>query len=157
MVFLRSLDTIGSALTAERYRTDVILQNISNARTTRTPGGGPYTRQQVVFEERPLSGSFFRQSYMRAQTRYQLARQAALPRQSGGVRIQQMVDSINEFKPVYDPNHPDADANGYVLYPNVDTTEEMIDLMAASNSYEAQLAAYSVVRGMINRALDMGR
>ena len=147
MAFLRSLDITGSALTAERYRTDVILQNISNARTTRTPSGGPYRRKQVIFEERPLS---FQQYYRHACVFNKQAK-------SGGVRVQQMVDSINEFKPVYDPNHPDADADGYVWYPNVDTTEEMGDLMAATNSYEANLTALGVVKAMISKSLDIAK
>ncbi len=148
MAFLNSLDVVGSALTAQRYRSDIILQNIANAKTTRTAAGGPYRRKQVVFEERPLS---FRESFVHASSRYnQLA-------DSGGVRVQQMVDSTNELKPVYDPNHPDADGDGYVWYPNVDTTEEMVDLMAASNSYEANLTAMSVVKAMIAKTLEMGR
>jgi len=147
MTFLKSLDITGSALTAERYRTDIILQNISNARTTRTPGGGPYRRKQVVFEERPLSfADHFRHACVR--------NGAGGP---GGVRVQQMVESGNQLKPVYDPNHPDADADGYVWYPNVDTTEEMVDLMAATNAYEANLAALGVIKAMISKSLDIGR
>ena len=147
MAFLKSLDIAGSALTAERYRTDIILQNISNARTTRAPGGGPYRRKQVVFEERPMS---FAQHFRHACIRSQGGK-------SGGVKVQQVVDSENEFKPVYDPNHPDADADGYVWYPNVDTTEEMIDLMAATNAYEANLTALNVVKAMISKSLDIGK
>ena len=153
MVFLRSLDITGSALTAERYRTEVILQNISNARVTRTPGGGPYRRQQVVFEERPLS---FQQYFDRYRHPCRLgSRNTASP--VGGVRVQTMVDSINDFKPVYDPTHPDADGDGYVWYPNVDTTEEIVDLMAATNAYEANLTALSVVKAMITKSLDIGK
>lgn len=149
MVFLNSLDITGSALTAERYRSDVILQNIANARTTRTAAGGPYRRKQVVFEEKPLS---FRDVYRHA---------CAICRRgsgtNGGVKVQQMVNSANELKPVYDPHHPDADADGYVWYPNVDTTEEMVDLMAATNAYEANLTALNVVKAMISKTLDLGR
>ena len=146
MAFLKSLDITGSALTAERYRADIILQNIAHANTTRTPGGGPYTRKQVVYEEKPLSfQSHFRHACML--NKRQTSR--------GGVKVQQMVDSINEFKPVYDPNHPDADADGYVWYPNVDTTEEMADLMAASLSYDANLTALNVVKAMINKSISL--
>ena len=135
----RSLDIVGSALTAERYRSDVILQNIANAKTTRTANGEPYRRKQVVFEERPLS---FAETLKNAQ---------------GGVRITEVVESDRDFKSVFDPSHPDADANGYVLYPNVDTTEEMIDLMAASNAYDANLTSLSVVKAMIKKTLEMGK
>jgi flagellar basal-body rod protein FlgC len=154
MTFLPSLDIIGSALTAERYRTDVILQNISNARTTRTAGGGPYRRQQLVFEEKPFShdGTSFSQ-ILRHQCRFRHNQTA----HTGGVKVQTMVDSINELRPVYDPNHPDADTDGYVWYPNVDTTEEMVDLMAATNSYDANLTAMSVVKAMITKSLDLGK
>ena len=151
MAFLSSLDIAGSALTAERYRADVILQNISNARVTRTPSGGPYRRQQVIFEERPLKTMSFSDHFRHACIRNKGAGK------SSGVRVQQMVDSTNEFKPVYDPTHPDADADGYVWYPNVDTTEEIVDLMAASNAYEANLTALNVVKAMIGKSLDMAR
>ena len=76
---------------------------------------------------------------------------------SGGVEVRRHVDSANELKPVYDPTHPDADADGYVWYPNVDTTEEIVDLMAASNAYEANLTALSVVKAMISKALEIGK
>lgn len=139
MAFLSSLDIVGSALTAERYRTDVIMQNISNAKTTLTETGEPYRRKQVVFEERALT---FEETLNKAK---------------GGVRIAQVVESDRDFKPVYDPTHPQADENGYVLYPNVDTTEEMIDLMAASNAYEANLTALSIMKSMINKTMEMGK
>ena len=157
MTFLRSLDITGSALTAERYRSDVILQNIANARNTRSAEGGPYRRKQVVFEERPLSfQQYYRNARLRqSQSSARLLGQVQTPASSAGVRVQTMVDSINEFKPVYDPNHPDADGDGYVWYPNVDTTEEMIDLMGTTNAYEANLTALNVVKAMINRSLDM--
>lgn len=152
MTFLNSLDIVGSALTAERYRSDVILQNISNARTTRTSSGGPYHRKQVVFEEKPFRQGSFSETF-RHVCRLRNVRQA----NTGGVKVQTMVDSINEFKPVYDPNHPDADADGYVWYPNVDTTEEMVDLMGATNAYDANLTAMSVVKAMISKSLDIAK
>ena len=153
MAFLSSMDIIGSALTAERYRTDVILQNISNARTTRTPQGGPYRRQQLVFEEKPFQhGSRFSEVY-----RHHCRLRHNQTANTGGVKVQTMVDSINEFKPVYDPTHPDADGSGYVWYPNVDTTEEMIDLMGSTNAYDANLTAMSVVKAMISKSLNLAK
>ncbi len=137
MAFLSSLDIVGSALTAERFRTNIIMQNIANADTTITESGEPYRRQQVVFEERPLT---FAQELENA---------------SGGVRVAEVVESERDFKQVYDPTHPQADENGYVLYPNVDTTEEMIDLMAASNAYDANLSVFEIMKAMINNTLDM--
>ncbi|MEG1491625.1 MAG: flagellar basal body rod protein FlgC, partial [Oscillospiraceae bacterium] len=123
MSFCSSLDIVGSALTAERFRADIITQNIANAKTTVTSTGDPYRRQQSVFEEIPLT---FKDELNKAR---------------GGVRMSTVVESDRDFKLVYEPGHPQADADGYVRYPNVDTTEEMIDLMAASNAYEANLTA----------------
>lgn len=139
MAFLGSLDIVGSALSAERFRMDISLQNLANAHTTRTANGEPYRRQQVVFEERELT---FDQ---------------ALENVSGGVQVAEVVKSDRDFKPVYDPTHPDADENGYVLYPNVDTTEERLDLMTASTAYEANLTALSVMKAMVNRTLEMNK
>ena len=139
MAFLSSLDIVGSALTAERYRSEVILQNIANTKTTMTASGEPYRRKQVVFEERQLSFS------------------DTLDKVQGGVQIGAIVESDRDFKPVYDPTHPQADADGYVLYPNVDTTEEQIDLLAASNAYDANMTVLSVVKAMIGKTLDMGK
>lgn len=139
MAFLGSLDIVGSALSAERFRMDVTLQNISNAKTTRTENGEPYRRQQVVFQERELTFD------------------ETLDKVSGGVQVADVVKSDRDFHPVYDPSHPDADENGYVLYPNVDTTEERLDLMTASTAYEANLTALSVMKAMINRTLEMNK
>jgi flagellar basal-body rod protein FlgC len=144
MPFLNSLNIIGSALTAERFRTDTILQNISNASTTRTEDGEPYRRKQVVLEEREMD---FGQALA--------AEEQSLSK--GGVRVAQVVESDKPFTPVYDPTHPDANADGYVMYPNVNTTEEMVDLMAASRAYENNLTALSVVKSMAVKALDIGK
>jgi flagellar basal-body rod protein FlgC len=154
MAFLPSLDIVGSALSAERYRVDIISQNITHARTTRSPAGGPYHRQQLVFEEKPFQheGTSFGQ-ILRHHCRFRHLQTA----NTGGVKVQTMVDSINEFRPVFDPNHPDADADGYVLYPNVDTTEEMVDLMAATNSYDVNLSALNIVKAMVTKTLDIGK
>src|SRR5574344_1663759 len=108
MGFLGSLDIVGSALTAERYRTDVIMQNIANASVASPTEEDAYRRQQVVFEERQLSFS---------DTLDKVA--------SGGVRVAEVVKSDKELQKVYEPTHPYADENGYVTYTNVDTTEEM--------------------------------
>ena len=147
MALFSSLDIAGSALTAERFRTDVVLQNIANADTTKTESGDPYRRQQVVMQDIPLN---FEQELQKANgsTTAQTA--------SGGVKVTQVVQSDRDFTLRYEPDNPDADANGYVRYPNVDKTEEMVDLMAASNAYEANLTALSVVKAMINKTLDMG-
>ena len=139
MSFLSSLDIVGSALTTQRLRTDVIAQNITNRNTTVTASGEPYRRKQVVLQERELTF------------------EETLSRVEGGVQVAAVVDSDRDFKQVYDPTHPEANEEGYVLSPNVDVTEEMIDLMAASNAYEANLTVLSVVKAMITKTLDMNK
>lgn len=137
--FLGSLDIVGSALTSERLRTDVILQNIANEKSTLTESGEPYRRKQVIFQERPLNF------------------EDELNKAKGGVRVANVVENQREFNRVYDPTHPQADEEGYVTYSNVDTTEETVDLMAASNAYEANLTALSVLKAMINKTIDMNK
>lgn len=149
MSFLNSLNITGSALTAERFRTDVILQNLANMNNTMTASGEPYRRRQVIFEERGLNFDRMLQD-----------QQAAINGSTtgtGGVRVKEIVENQSPFKPVYDPSHPHADENGYVLHPNVSHTEEQIDLMAATRAYEANLTALNVVKSMAMRALDIGR
>ncbi len=147
MSVFSSLDIVGSALTAERFRSDVVLQNMANAETTKTANGEPYRRQQVVMQAIPLS---FEQELKKA------GGETVGQKTSGGVKVTKVVESNREFTKRYEPDNPDADADGYVSYPNVDKTEEMIDLMAASNAYEANLTALSVVKAMINKTLEMG-
>lgn len=154
MAFLGSLDIVGSALSAERTRMDVTLQNISNANTTRTEDGTPYRRQQVVFEERELN---FETALTQAQANASGAAGAARTQTTGGVRVAEVVESDRDFLSVYDPTHPDADENGYVQYPNVDTTEEMLDMMTASNAYNTNLTVLSVMKAMINKTLEAGK
>lgn len=141
MSFLSSLDISKNALSAQRLRMDVITQNISNAETTRTEDGTPYRRQMVVFEEKKS----FRNVLGNARTKYQ------------GVQVAKVVKDDSDFKPVYDPSHPDADENGYVLMPNVDQTTETLDMMAATRSYEANLTALNAVKSMAAKALQIGK
>ena len=140
MAFLNSINIIGSALTAERFLSDIILQNIANQNTTRTESGEPYRRKQVIFQEREQSFS-----------------DALKKVTGGGVRVTEVVESQEDFKPVYDPDHPDADEDGYVYYPNVNNTEEQVDLMDASRVYEANVSALSVVKAMASKALEIGK
>ena len=144
MSFLDSMNITGSALTAERFRMNIALQNLANQNTTRTASGEPYRRKQVVFQERGIS---FQDSL----------RTAAAKVEGGGVRVTQVVESQRDFIPVYDPNHPDANAEGYVMMPNVNSTEERIDLMGASNAYEANLTALKLVQSLALKALEIGR
>jgi len=141
---LDSMNIVGSALTAERFRMDVALQNIANASTTRTASGEPYRRKQVVYEERAVD---FDEALKNEEARVT----------GGGVRVSKVVDSKEDFNLVYDPTNPDANDDGYVLMPNVDATEERVDLMAASNAYQANLTALSVVKSLALKALEIGK
>lgn len=140
MNLFRSIETNASALTAERLRLDVIAENIANANTTRTPEGGPYRRKVVQFAPR-------------------LAR--LLPGDPSpvgtGVRVAGIAQDPSPFKLRYDPGHPDADAQGYVAMPNVDVVKEMVDMITATRSYEANVTAMNAAKTMFLRALDIGR
>ena len=137
MSFMKSMDIVGSALTAERFRMDTILQNIANSNTTRTPEGEPYRRKQVVFQERAID---FQSALADASNRIE----------RGGVRVTEVVESQRDFT-------PDANEDGYVMYPNVNLTEERVDLMAASNAYDANLTALAVVKSLALKALEIGK
>ena len=144
MSVLNSFNIIGSALTAERFRMDTVLQNISNADTTRTENGEPYRRKQVVFTEREVG---FKNA-LKAED---------LKVNGGGVRVTEVVESERDFVPVYDPTHPDANEDGYVMYPNVNTAEERVDLIEAANAFEANLTALSLVKSLAMKALEIGK
>ena len=142
MGFLSGLDTSASALTAQRLRMDVISQNIANIDTTRTDTGGPYRRKMTVFAEK--QGNSF-------------ASHLGSAMDGRGVYVAAVVDDMSAFKQEYDPTNPDADANGYVLLPNVDETTEMVDMMAATRSYEANVTAFNATKNMVLKALEIGR
>ncbi len=142
MSIFSSLNITGSALTAERFRMNMILQNIANINTTRTEDGDPYRRKQVVFEERSMN---FQQALNAENKKLQ----------GGGVRVATVVESQQDFIPVYDPHHPDANEEGYVMYPNVNRAEEQVDLMAATRAYEANLTALNTVKQTMSKALEL--
>lgn len=144
MSFLDSLKIAGSALTAHRFRIDTVAQNLANINTTRTENGTPYARKLVVLQERNASFT-------------NVLNKARKLRAGGGVEVQAVIESKDPFIPVYDPSHPDANEDGYVMMPNVNTTEEQIDLMAASRAYEANLTALNVVKTMAMKALEIGK
>jgi flagellar basal-body rod protein FlgC len=146
MELFRSMAISGSALTAERLRLDVIANNIANVNTTRTAEGGPYRRQEVVFAPR---GETVQWMYPGIEP--------DPPFRGKGVRVVGIQQDASDFKRVYDPGHPDADASGYVSMPNVNVVTEMVDLMAATRAYEANVAAITAAKTMATSALDIGR
>ncbi len=135
-------DTTVSALNAERLKLEAISQNIANANVTRTPEGGPYQRKEVIFE------SVINQALKTEQS------QRMTPSM---VHAKVQNDNSGEGPKIYDPDHPDADANGYVQMPNVNIHEEMVDMILASRSYEANLAAIKYGRKMATQTLTIGR
>lgn len=145
MAFLNSIDISGSALTAQRLRMDVISQNIANAATTRTATGEPYRRRVTVLSDR--GGASF-QSYLDGATGNTAG---------GGVVVSAIATDMSDFKSEYDPDHPDADADGYVQYPNVDEVTELVDMMAATRAYEANITALNATKNMALKALEIGR
>lgn len=144
MAFLSTLNISGSALTAEALRLSTIAQNIANQNTTRTDKGEPYRRKQLVFQERPLD---FKSQLNFAQGRLK----------GGGVLVAEVVDSQADFRLDYNPDHPDANEDGYVLLPNVDRTEETLDSMAASSAYEANLTMFSLIKEIALKTLELGK
>ncbi len=156
MSFLNTMDITTSALTAERYRMDVIAHNIANIDTTRGADGEPYRRRLVVFQEQEMN---FQSTLEREAQRYSGSASSSQGSGNvgGGVQVSEVIEDQSDFLPVYDPTHPDADEDGYVLKPNVDRAEENIDLMAASRSYEAQITTLNIIKSMAMKAADLTR
>jgi flagellar basal-body rod protein FlgC len=141
MNLLTALDVNASGLTAQRQRVEVSSSNLANSQTTRTSDGGPYRRKDVVFQTASFED--------------QLGK--AMNASVQGVEVSGIVDDLRPFDRRYEPGHPDADKDGYVSYPNVNAMEEMANLVEASGSYDANIAAMGIVKQMINRTLDIGR
>ena len=144
MAFLSSMSISASALTATRLRMDVIAENMASSNTTRTENGEPYRRKYVVFQEK-TGDRDFAAFFNRAQTA------------AGGVRVLQIGTDMSEFKLDYNPSHPDADEDGYVRYPNVEVVQEMVDMMSAFRSYEANVTALNTLKDMAIKTLEIGK
>lgn len=140
MSLFAALQVSASGMGAQRTRSEVLVENMANAETTRTPEGGPYRRKDVVFatevQSSPFSAVF--QNEM-----------------SLGVTVDGVVEDQREPERRYQPGHPDADANGYVAFPRMNPAEEMVDLMNASRSYQANVAAMTAVKDMITHSIDL--
>jgi flagellar basal-body rod protein FlgC len=147
MSLFGGLDISASGLTAERLRMDVTAENLANAQTTRGADGQPYRRKEVVLQEAPGS---FGASLSKAMG-------AGGGTQGGGVQVAGIVQDSAPLKRVYDPGHPDADADGYVSMPNVDTVTEMVDLIGASRAYEANVTAMQAAKQMFSKTLELLR
>ena len=144
MSVMSSMRISRSALQAERLRMDVVANNLANMNSTRTAEGGPYQRQTVLFRAEEGTPSFAAL----------LDRRTAPP---GGVTVEAVIDDAAPPRRVYEPTNPDADADGYVLYPAIDLATEMTDRLSATRSYQANVTALNAIKGMAQKALENGR
>jgi flagellar basal-body rod protein FlgC len=141
--FLAGFEVAASGLQAHRTRLNVITSNLANSETTRTAEGGPYRRLQATLQTADVPGHGFGREWSRAVS---------------GVRVSGVVeDQDAPLRRVHDPAHPDADAEGFVDLPNVEVLREMVDMMVASRSYEANAAAFETLKGMAMRAIQIGQ
>ncbi len=145
MAFLSSLDISGSALSAQRLRMDVISENVANINTTRNAEGQPYRRRYVVFQQR--DGASFSQQL----------NQSLAGSTGSGVRVTEIGEDESPFKLDYNPTHPDADEFGYVRLPNVELAREMVDMMSATRSYDANITVFNATKSMAMNALEIGK
>jgi flagellar basal-body rod protein FlgC len=153
MSFFGALDISASGLTASRVRMDVVAENLANAETTRGPNGGPYRRKEVVLQTAGAGNGF--QSALASAG-------ASVPgmgggQQPGGVQVTGIVEDNSQPRMVYDPSHPDANAQGYVAMPNVNPVTEMVDLISASRAYEANVTAMQTAKSMFSKTFDLLR
>jgi flagellar basal-body rod protein FlgC len=142
MSLFSSLSVSASGMAAQRTRAALLVENIANAETTRTPEGGPYRRKDAVFSTMPVSSEFASELQTQLQT---------------GVTVSEI--SVDQTPPEkqYMPGHPDADANGYVSIPRINAAEDMVDLTSANRSYQANVSAISAVKDMIQKSIDLLR
>lgn len=140
MSLFGAISVSASALSAQRTRAEVIVENMANAETTRTPEGGPYRRKDVVFESVAVGAPF-----------------ASVLEEASGVRVSEIVETGAAPVLRYDPSHPDANAQGYVAFPGGSVAEDMVDLVSAQGGYQANIAAISAVKDMLQRSVDLLR
>lgn len=142
MSYLNGMNISASALTAQRTRMDVIAENMANIDTTRTAGGTAYAKKSVILQEK---NSNFAQVLQRSAGR----------EVDGGVRISEITEDTQNFKLVYDPVHPDADAAGYVRMPNVNTNEELVNMLSAYRSYEANVTVFNTYKDLAVKTFEI--
>ncbi len=145
MDFMTALDIGASALSADRTYLNIISMNLANVKTTRTEEGGPYRRKSVVMAAVDVDDSFSKQM------------QSALDRELKGVRVMDIVADERPMRQVYEPGHPDANAEGLVSYPDINVVEEMAHMMTVQRNYEANVATIDTVKTMYMKALEINR
>ena len=145
MDFFDALNTSSAALSAQRLRMNLISGNLANVNTTRTSQGGPYRRKEAIFAAQPLDRSFKRILADRWNNTI------------ASVRVDRVIEDRNPPVMKYDPQHPDADAKGYVAMPNINLMEEMVNMISATRGYEANVTALKAAKDMALKALEIGR
>lgn len=148
MSFLNTFNISASGMTAQRLRLDVASENIANVKTTRTADGGPYRRKVVELTADDRSFAAVYRGRLAADRVFSHGR---------GVKATAIMQDPTELKAVYEPDHPDADAEGYIRVPNIDMVKEITDSMAASRTYEANITAFNASKLMAQKALEIGR
>jgi len=137
----------GPGMAAQRSRMSVVAGNLANGETTRTPEGGPYRRRDVIFKAVPATGEFSDALADLSERRDELQ----------GVEVAGVKQSSRPPRQVFDPNHPDANRDGYVSMPDINPIEEMVDMLSAVRTYEANLSAHNTTKSLIRKILDLGR
>ena len=145
MDLLQAMETASGGMIAQRTRLNVISMNLANANTTKTQDGTPYRRKTVIFETVPINETFMNHL------------KDALGEEIQGVKVADIVPVSGSFKKIFDPSHPDADQFGYVSLPNVNLVTEMVQMMNANRSYEANAAVIKTAKDMALKALEIGR
>ena len=144
MSLFSALSVGASGMAAQGTRAEMLVENLANAETTRTPERGPYRRKDVVFESSRVGSPFASVFSSELES-------------AGGVAVSDIVVDQRDPERRYQPGHPDADADGYVAFPRINTAEDMVDLMGAARGYEANVSAMSAVKDMIQRSIDLMR
>ena len=137
------LSVSASGMTAQRTRAELLVENLANSETTRTPDGGPYRRKDVVFTSAAQTSPFG------------AVFQTEMGSGVTGVQVSDVVQDNSEPLKRYLPGHPDADANGYVAFPKINPAEDMADLISASRGYQGNIAAMNAIKDMIHRSIDL--
>ncbi|MDQ5988731.1 MAG: Flagellar basal-body rod protein FlgC [Syntrophus sp. SKADARSKE-3] len=146
MDFFTSFKICSSGLAAQRAKMDVVTGNIANVSTTKTPEGGAYKRKIITFASDPIKEDLSRESF-----------RSKIKDALNAVKVKDVSESKEPMKTVYDPAHPDADKNGFVVMPNVNVVMEMTDMITAGRAYEANVAAFDATKSMALKTLDIGK
>ena len=153
MAFLTTMNIIGSGLTAQQLRLDVISENVTNINTTRTAEGGPYRRKVVRLQAESNKNGFRAALARAARTGRTIGNRTV--NTAGGVRVTEILEDEGENPIVYDPTHPDANDLGYVEMPNVTLVKEITDAMAASQAYSADVTLFNTFKQVVSRAMEI--